>query len=275
MSKRFKMKFTIPSFQMCRSDDLSSFPGNPVPAIYRLSPVNSKAHDIGYPNIQDSSPSSSPEQQCKVSSKIKKVKSKGRKGTSDVPSRKSEFLMDKINEEESESLISCLSRFSEDHKVHSSSSSSTMDSEVRPNPNSDNKKENTYLISTDRRPICSVKKVERVRFQSTIGNQRGVERKVMSSRMEEKVKESFALVKKSKDPYEDFKKSMLEMIEEMEMYEAKDLEQLLQCFLALNSRDYHGVIVRAFMEIWQQMFVWNPKSIKNFQTNVQTTDVEK
>jgi uncharacterized protein (TIGR01568 family) len=150
-----------------------------------------------------------------------------------------------------------------------------MDSEVRPNPNSDNKKENTYLISTDRRPICSVKKVERVRFQSTIGNQRGVERKVMSSRMEEKVKESFALVKKSKDPYEDFKKSMLEMIEEMEMYEAKDLEQLLQCFLALNSRDYHGVIVRAFMEIWQQMFVWNPKSIKNFQTNVQTTDVEK
>jgi uncharacterized protein (TIGR01568 family) len=269
------MKFTIPSFQMCRSDDLSSFPGNPVPAIYRLSPVNSKAHDIGYPNIQDSSPSSSPEQQCKVSSKIKKVKSKGRKGTSDVPSRKSEFLMDKINEEESESLISCLSRFSEDHKVHSSSSSSTMDSEVRPNPNSDNKKENTYLISTDRRPICSVKKVERVRFQSTIGNQRGVERKVMSSRMEEKVKESFALVKKSKDPYEDFKKSMLEMIEEMEMYEAKDLEQLLQCFLALNSRDYHGVIVRAFMEIWQQMFVWNPKSIKNFQTNVQTTDVEK
>jgi hypothetical protein len=43
----------------------------------------------------------------------------------------------------------------------------------------------------------------------------------------------------------------------------------------LNSRDYHGVIVRAFMEIWQQMFVWNPKSIKNFQTNVQTTDVEK
>ncbi|CAJ2643088.1 unnamed protein product [Trifolium pratense] len=268
MSKRFKMKFTIPSFQMCRSDDLSSFPGNPVPAIYRLSPVNSKAHDIGYPDIHGTSP----EQQCKVSSKTKKVKSKGRKSTSDVPSRKSEFLMDKINEEESESLISCLSRFSEDHKVHSSSSSGTMDSEVRSGPNYDNK---THLIGTDRRSICSVKKVERVRFQSTIENRRGVETNVMSSRMEEKVRESFALVKKSKDPYEDFKKSMLEMIEEMEMYEAKDLEQLLQCFLALNSRDYHGVIVRAFMEIWQQMFVWNPKSTKNLQTNVQSTDVEK
>lgn len=284
MSKRFKMKFTIPSFQMCRSNDLSSFPGNPGPAIYRLSPVNSKAYDIGYPNL----PASSPEHQCNVSSKIKKVKSKGRKSTSDVPSRRSEFLIDKINEEESESLISCLARFSEAEKVHSSS---TMDStKVRPISNYSDKKENKDLTSSNRRTISRVKNVERVRFQSITENQRGketkvmssrmeenrrgTETKVMSSRMEEKVKESFALVKKSKDPYEDFKKSMLEMIEEMEMSEAKDLEQLLQCFLALNSRDYHGVIVRAFMEIWQQMFVWNPKSVKNLQTNVQTKDVE-
>ncbi|KAG5010815.1 hypothetical protein JHK87_019330 [Glycine soja] len=70
--------------------------------------------------------------------------------------------------------------------------------------------------------------------------------------VEGKVKESFAVVKKSKDPYEDLRKSM---ITEMEMSEAEDLEQLLQCFLALNSRSYHAVIVRAFMEIWQQMFV--------------------
>ncbi|KAL5073991.1 hypothetical protein RYX36_012975 [Vicia faba] len=256
MSKRFKMKFTIPSLQMCRSNDLSSLPGNPVPAIYRLSPVNSKAHDIGYPNI---SPSSSPEHQCKVSSKVNKVKTKGRKSTSSVPSKKSEFLIDKINEEESETLISCLSRLSNDNDdvpIH-------------------DKTENKDLTSRNRRRINSVKKVERVRFQSTIEKQRGVETKVMMSRMEEKVKESFAVVKKSKDPYEDFKKSMMEMIEEMEMSEAKDLEQLLQCFLALNSRDYHGVIVRAFMEIWQQMFVWNPKSSRNIQTNVQSTDIEK
>lgn len=268
---------------MCRSNDLSSFPGNPGPAIYRLSPVNSKAHDIGYPDL----PALSPEHQCSVSSKVKKVKSKGRKSTSDVPSRRSEFLIDKINEEESESLISCLARFSEDEKVHSSS---TMDSKVKAISNFSDKKENRDLTSANRRTLSRVKKVERVRFQSITENQRGKETKVMSSRMEEnrrgtetkvmscrmeeKVKESFALVKKSKDPYEDFKKSMLEMIEEMEMSEAKDLEQLLQCFLALNSRDYHGVIVRAFMEIWQQMFVWNPKSITNLQTSVQTKDVK-
>ncbi|KAH1087978.1 Transcription repressor OFP8 [Glycine max] len=82
--------------------------------------------------------------------------------------------------------------------------------------------------------------------------------------VEGKVKESFAVVKKSKDPYEDLRKSM---ITEMEMSEAEDLEQLLQCFLALNSRSYHAVIVRAFMEIWQQMFV-----MKNLQTNVKTQE---
>lgn len=85
--------------------------------------------------------------------------------------------------------------------------------------------------------------------------------------VEGKVKESFAVVKKSKDPYEDFRKSMMEMITEMEMSEAEDLEQLLQCFLALNSRSHHAVIVRAFMEIWQQMFV-----MKNLQTNVKTQE---
>ncbi|XP_004501129.1 uncharacterized protein [Cicer arietinum] len=253
MAKRFKMKFTIPSFQMCRSDDISSLPGNPVPAIYRLSPVNPKTHDTEYPNLS----ASSPEHQCHVSSNIKKFKSNGRKSTSNVLSKKSEFLIDKINEEESETLISCLTRFSEDE--------STIN----------NKTENRDLISGNITQISSVKKVERVRFHSTMENRRGKETKGVKSSMEEKVKESFAVVKKSKDPYEDFKKSMVEMIAEMEIYETEDLEQLLQCFLALNCRNYHGVIVRAFMEIWKQMFVWNPKSLKNVQLDFQTTDVEK
>lgn len=262
MAKRFKMKkFTIPSFQMCRSKSLSSFPGNPVvPAIYRLSPVNPKAHDIEYPNL----PAPSPEHRCKVSSKIKsiahgcqmcrdqekKVKSRGRKSTSSVPSRRSEFLIDSINEEESETLISCLTSFSDefchDEKVHS-------------------KAESEDLMSRNGRKISSVKKVERVRFNHTRENRRGAETTTVMSRassmsVEGKVKESFAVVKKSKDPYEDFKKSMVEMIREMEMSETEDLEQLLQCFLALNSPSYHAVIVRAFMEIWQQMFVWSPAS---------------
>ncbi|XP_044470623.1 transcription repressor OFP7-like [Mangifera indica] len=69
-----------------------------------------------------------------------------------------------------------------------------------------------------------------------------------------KVRESFAVVKKSEDPYEDFKGSMLEMILEKQMFEEHELEELLHCFLSLNSRQHHRVIVEAFTEIWEAMF---------------------
>ncbi|CAN0928480.1 Leucine-rich repeat extensin-like protein 1, partial [Linum grandiflorum] len=54
--------------------------------------------------------------------------------------------------------------------------------------------------------------------------------------VEGKVRESYAVVKKSKDPKEDFKRSMAEMIMEKEIYKEDDLEQLLYCFLALIQR---------------------------------------
>ncbi|OAY60715.1 transcription repressor OFP7 [Manihot esculenta] len=75
--------------------------------------------------------------------------------------------------------------------------------------------------------------------------------------VEGKVRESFAVVKKSEDPYKDFKRSMMEMILEKQMYEVNDLEQLLQCFLSLNSRRYHGIIIEAFSEIWEDLFCKN------------------
>nr|GMD29283.1 transcription repressor OFP7-like [Ipomoea batatas] len=55
-----------------------------------------------------------------------------------------------------------------------------------------------------------------------------------------KVKESFAVVKKSPDPHEDFKRSMMEMILEKQMFEKDHLEELLQCFLSLNARQYQA-----------------------------------
>ncbi|OAY50764.1 transcription repressor OFP7 [Manihot esculenta] len=79
-------------------------------------------------------------------------------------------------------------------------------------------------------------------------------RRMVSCTADGKVKESVAVVKKSEDPYQDFKRSMLEMILEKQMFEEKDLEELLQCFLSLNSRQYHGVIVEAFSEIWEILF---------------------
>uniref|UniRef100_A0A6N2MSI3 Transcription repressor n=1 Tax=Salix viminalis TaxID=40686 RepID=A0A6N2MSI3_SALVM len=57
--------------------------------------------------------------------------------------------------------------------------------------------------------------------------------------------ESVAVEKDSDDPYLDFRHSMLQMILE---------KQLLDCFLQLNSPYYHGVIIKAFTEIWNGVF---------------------
>ncbi|CAI0543260.1 unnamed protein product [Linum tenue] len=72
--------------------------------------------------------------------------------------------------------------------------------------------------------------------------------------MDGKVKGSFAVVKSSSDPYNDFRTSMVEMIIEKQIFGAKDLEQLLQCFLSLNAGHHHRIIVEVFTEIWEALF---------------------
>ncbi|EEF48258.1 conserved hypothetical protein [Ricinus communis] len=69
-----------------------------------------------------------------------------------------------------------------------------------------------------------------------------------------KVKDSFAVVKSSSDPYNDFRTSMVEMIVEKQIFSAKELEQLLQCFLSLNSSHHHRIILEVFTEIWEALF---------------------
>ncbi|KAJ9181320.1 hypothetical protein P3X46_009460 [Hevea brasiliensis] len=66
--------------------------------------------------------------------------------------------------------------------------------------------------------------------------------------------ESLAVEKESDDPYLDFRQSMLQMILEKEIYSKDDLRELLNCFLQLNSPYHHGIIVRAFTEIWDSVY---------------------
>lgn len=61
---------------------------------------------------------------------------------------------------------------------------------------------------------------------------------------------SFAIVLSSVDPEKDFRESMVEMIMENKMKEQKDLEDLLACYLSLNSSEYHDVIIKAFEKTW-------------------------
>ncbi|XP_061343823.1 transcription repressor OFP8 [Gastrolobium bilobum] len=69
-----------------------------------------------------------------------------------------------------------------------------------------------------------------------------------------KVKDTFAVVKRSSDPYNDFRTSMVEMIVEKQIFSPADLENLLQCFLSLNSDHHHKIIVEVFTEIWEALF---------------------
>ncbi|XP_077222539.1 transcription repressor OFP4-like [Tasmannia lanceolata] len=74
---------------------------------------------------------------------------------------------------------------------------------------------------------------------------------VTASRTQRKnVTESFAIVKSSFDPQRDFRDSMVEMIVENNIRASKDLEELLACYLSLNSDIYHDVIIKVFEQIW-------------------------
>ncbi|XP_030521053.2 transcription repressor OFP6-like [Rhodamnia argentea] len=68
-----------------------------------------------------------------------------------------------------------------------------------------------------------------------------------------KITNSVAMAKESEDPYEDFKRSMLQMVFEKEIHSKHDLRELLNCFLQLNPPAHHDVISRAFAEIWNDV----------------------
>ncbi|CAL9092380.1 hypothetical protein MUK42_21037 [Musa troglodytarum] len=79
----------------------------------------------------------------------------------------------------------------------------------------------------------------------------------ISSREKEESRESnagFAVVKRSSDPYSDFKSSMVEMIVERGMHRARDLERLLDAYLSLNSHRHHQAILEAFADICEAMY---------------------
>ncbi|KAI4380413.1 hypothetical protein MLD38_006608 [Melastoma candidum] len=68
------------------------------------------------------------------------------------------------------------------------------------------------------------------------------------------VKGSMAVVKKTMDPEGDFRRSMVEMIMERQIFGEEELHRLLLCFLSLNSTHHHNIIIHVFKEIWDALF---------------------
>ncbi|GMI72898.1 ovate family protein 5 [Hibiscus trionum] len=65
--------------------------------------------------------------------------------------------------------------------------------------------------------------------------------------------ENFAMVKCSFDPEKDFRDSMMEMIRENRISQSEELEELLACYLTLNSDVYHDLIIKVFQQVWFDM----------------------
>ncbi|XP_076888182.1 uncharacterized protein LOC143538518 [Bidens hawaiensis] len=65
--------------------------------------------------------------------------------------------------------------------------------------------------------------------------------------------DSFAILKSSYDPQQDFRDSMMEMIIENGIRQREDLEELLACYLTLNCDAYHHLIVKVFKEVWLEL----------------------
>ncbi|KAE8707088.1 Transcription repressor OFP8 [Hibiscus syriacus] len=152
------------------------------------------------------------------------------------------FEDDDINNEETETLVSSSRSFSFDS--FSEMFNANLQAILETKPTRQNKKKSK-----------TVKKAKRYASESdSPARLSSFLQRMIPCTVDSKVRESFAVVKKSEDPYEDFKRSMVDMILEKQMFEEKDLEQLLHCFLSLNSRHHHGVIVQAFSEIWEALF---------------------
>lgn len=62
--------------------------------------------------------------------------------------------------------------------------------------------------------------------------------------------DSFAVVKCSYDPQQDFRDSMVEMIMEKGINQPEELEELLASYLTLNSDEYHHLIIKVFRQVW-------------------------
>lgn len=65
--------------------------------------------------------------------------------------------------------------------------------------------------------------------------------------------DSFAVVKCSRNPQQDFRDSMLEMITEKRIRRPEELEELLACYLTLNADEYHDLIIKVFRQVWCEL----------------------
>ncbi|KAK1312717.1 hypothetical protein QJS10_CPA07g01279 [Acorus calamus] len=120
---------------------------------------------------------------------------------------------------------------------------------TRPTP----EKSSLCKTQTGRRSLGGAPTAAGVRLRAVGGSPRlkvNTPHRRSSAGVRRRRSEGLAVVKASTDPQRDFRESMVEMIVENNIRASKDLEELLACYLSLNSDEYHDVIVKVFQQIW-------------------------
>lgn len=112
------------------------------------------------------------------------------------------------------------------------------------------KKDQKTLASSGRR---SSSKSPRIKFRVSSPRIQVSPRRSKSRSQSKQILDSFAVIKSSVDPKKDFRESMVEMIAENNIRDSKDLEDLLACYLTLNPKEYHDLIIKVFVQIWLEV----------------------
>ncbi|KAI3464974.1 hypothetical protein Pfo_021637 [Paulownia fortunei] len=263
------------SFQICRPRNPSSMVKNPLPAVtYMFSPVNSKSFDISFPSFPNpppSTPSKIIPLGCGCRSKsctMQEMASGLDNDTYSKPRNKEIMCNSPVSSDSDETdwpIAPSRTEKKKDKRTTKKSKASDetdslFSSRLSFNSSHDfNRPLRTIsegVLNGSKKPVkqTSVGARKARRFGSKQWKEGGEyhEKRPNSPCME--VNQSFVVVKRSVDPYEDFKKSMFEMIVEKQMFEPKELEQLLMSFLSLNSKLHHKVIIEAFTDILKEVF---------------------
>jgi uncharacterized protein (TIGR01568 family) len=113
----------------------------------------------------------------------------------------------------------------------------------------------------DKKPSTPPRESRKVATKSggdlTRGNRSGggiVQASLLDGRVEVGLDGSVAVVKQSEDPLGDFRRSMAQMVVEHGIVAGAELREMLRRFLSLNAPHHHGVILRAFAEVWDAVF---------------------
>ncbi|XP_074310311.1 transcription repressor OFP13 [Silene latifolia] len=87
-------------------------------------------------------------------------------------------------------------------------------------------------------------------------------------------KESVAMCMESEDPYEDFKRSMEEMVESLKVRDDwEELEELLGWYLKVNGKKHHGYIISAFIDLLAQINIDAKNSSYSSSSDESSSDI--